>query len=775
MKLIISTLIFSLCFSLQAQEKYARVAIDITTTPIAVMQQWGIGLDHFHIEKNKLIVELSETELKELQNHSVSYRTLIADMQTYYQQQNQQKSTTATAGNCSGVSPWDHYITPTNFTLGSMAGYYTYSEFLAHLDNMATLYPNLITVKQPIDTFLTHENRPLYWLKISDNPNVDESEPKVLYTALHHAREPASLSQLIFYMYYVLENYATNPQIKALVDSTELYFVPMINPDGYVHNQTIAPAGGGMWRKNRRNNLDGTFGVDLNRNYAYEWGGLGASANTNSDTYRGPSGFSEPETQAIKFFMQSHAFLFTLNYHTFSNLLLYPYGYDYNEYTPDDDYFKAFTPIMVSENGYANINAFDLYAASGDSDDWMYADSSKPKVFAMTPEVGSQDEGFWPPSSRILQLCKENVLANIMVAQLSHAYAYITDKSPTIINTQQTYLPFEIQCLGLDTPSSFSVSYTALSSNITTISSTQSFNNMYLMDVLMDSVFLELSSTILNGDQIQFLRTIDFGFYTQSDTVTKTYYNYAPVIFDSCSTMSNWVSSTWGNTSVQYHSPSTSIGDSPVGNYIANQDNTITFANTIDLTTAESAFVTFYATWDVEEDYDYVQFEVSTDGGSSWIPLCGEYTNTGTFNQDEGNPVYDGVSDWVFETVSLNEYLGEDIKLQFQLASDPFQEGDGFYFDDFAVNYVNSTGVKSLVKKDNIAVIYPNPSKGNFSIKGLPSDDYQVSVRDLLGKEVLSIHHNSLQNIPLTLKTGVYLVHVDNKQGQRYVAKLLVE
>jgi murein tripeptide amidase MpaA len=94
----------------------------------------------------------------------------------------------------------------------------------------------------------------------------------MFFNAVHHAREPMSMSQLIFFMWHILENYNTDKDIKTLVNSTELYVVPCVNPDGYVYNQGTNPSGGGMWRKNRRNNGNGTFGVDPNRNYAYKWG-----------------------------------------------------------------------------------------------------------------------------------------------------------------------------------------------------------------------------------------------------------------------------------------------------------------------------------------------------------------------------------------------------------------------------------------------------------------------------------------------------------------------
>src|SRR6185503_2455375 len=108
----------------------------------------------------------------------------------------------------------------------------------------------------------------------------------------------------------LLENYNTNPEVKYLIDNLEMYFVPVVNPDGYIYNETTNPNGGGMWRKNRRDNLDGEYGVDLNRNYGYNWGydNNGSDPNTASDTYRGDTSFSEPETQNLKNFCNARQF-----------------------------------------------------------------------------------------------------------------------------------------------------------------------------------------------------------------------------------------------------------------------------------------------------------------------------------------------------------------------------------------------------------------------------------------------------------------------------------
>ena len=181
------------------------------------------------------------------------------------------------------------------FHLGTMGGYMTLAEAYAELDTLKNLFPSLITTKQTIGYSV--EDRPVFMVKISDNPNVDENEPEVLYTALHHAREPQGMMQMFYFMYYLLENYTTNPSVQYLVNNREMYFIPVINPDGYEYNRSTNPNGGGMWRKNRRLNTGGSYGVDLNRNYGpYNYWNApngGSSTSPLSDTYRGTAPFSD--------------------------------------------------------------------------------------------------------------------------------------------------------------------------------------------------------------------------------------------------------------------------------------------------------------------------------------------------------------------------------------------------------------------------------------------------------------------------------------------------
>ena len=158
-----------------------------------------------------------------------------------------------------------------------------------------------------------------------------------------------------------------------MVDTREIYFIPMVNPDGHVYvEQNHAGPWTTWWRKNRRDNGNGTIGVDINRNYGYQWGydNLGSSPLTSSQIYRGGSAFSEPETQAIRDFCIARNFSVGFSYHSYGELLLYGWGYIY-DYTPDHDVFLAMGDSLISSNGYfaGNPAMGAIYVTNGDTDD----------------------------------------------------------------------------------------------------------------------------------------------------------------------------------------------------------------------------------------------------------------------------------------------------------------------------------------------------------------------------------------------------------------------
>lgn len=177
-------------------------------------------------------------------------------------------------------------------------GYYTVAETLAEMDALVTAHPTLarrVDISALPGGQLTHGGRALFALKVSDNVANDEDEPAFVIAAQHHSRELNSPHMVIGAMQRVLAGYATDPQLQALVDGHEVWFVPMVNPDGVEHVWTV----NNLWRKNRRNN-GSSFGVDLNRNYPFLWGLCGASTTPSSDTYRGPAAGSEPEVVTMR-------------------------------------------------------------------------------------------------------------------------------------------------------------------------------------------------------------------------------------------------------------------------------------------------------------------------------------------------------------------------------------------------------------------------------------------------------------------------------------------
>lgn len=220
-------------------------------------------------------------------------------------------------------------------------------------------------------------------------------------------------------MDYLTDNYLSDPEATWLVDNRQLWFIPVVNPDGYYYNEVIAPNGGGMWRKNRRDNGDDTFGVDLNRNFGYKWGYdyVGSSDYPGSLTYRGTAPFSEPETDNIRNFVEQHNFIISLFYHSTGNQVAWPWGFE-KTFTADEPAFAAMGDSIAAMNGYeVGTTAKIIYPVNGDSDDWLYGEqTTKNKVLGLTFEVGGQ---FWPPLDYVDSLTGINLGPNLFLARVA--------------------------------------------------------------------------------------------------------------------------------------------------------------------------------------------------------------------------------------------------------------------------------------------------------------------------------------------------------------------
>lgn len=766
--------------------KRAKISLDTSHT-LEQLNTLEIAADHGMIKRNQFIIsDFSVKELDKAQANGFTVQILIEDVKSFYKSQNELPNSRSAQRNptCDGGDTL--YDTPVNFNEGSMGGYLTYQELLDELDDMAAQFPNLISARTPIADFLTEGmpdnsvtpsigSNPIYWLKISDNPNSNsENEAQVLYTSIHHAREPMSLMQLVFYMWYLLENYETDEEIRAIVDNTELYFVPVINPDGYLYNQVTDPNGGGLWRKNRKNG----HGVDNNRNYDYHingdptngsWGGPGSSTNTDSEIYHGTGPFSEVENQAIRLFVEQHDFVLAFNNHTFGRLFYFPFGYA-DVATPDEDIYQSIGSEISSRNGYTPLRDSPF---AGESDDFMYGTvGTHNKIFAFTPEIGSS---FWPPASSIIPTSQDMMFANITLAQMANNYARIDDTSPEFVSSTAASASFNLTRLGINGTGDFSVSIQPVSTNILNVDTEEALVSLNLLESGEGNLSYTLNPSISPGDTIVYELVVDTGTFSYTRTISKTFGELTPLFLangDSSTDVFN--TNDWGVTNATFISPSSSITDSPSSNYDNFTNSSITLSQPIDLTSATAATVGYYARWDVEDTWDYVQFEISTDGGASWEPQCGDFTTTGTNIQPIGEPLYDGLqNDWIREDINLSAYLGETILARFQLVSDDTETRDGFYFDDLEFSIIDET---LNVENDAFAkafTLYPNPVDSYLTIQS-NLGAYNVKIYNLLGQSVGDISNlkgNSTINLT-AYQSGIYLLEIES-QTEKTVFRII--
>lgn len=310
---------------------------------------------------------------------------------------------------------------PGGVTALASARYHTYQQTVDEFKALANSHPE---IARYVKLGTSYEGRDIFALKITQGASADDSsKPDVLVTGCHHAREWISVETPVHFANQLINGYATDSFIKYIVDHLQVWVVPIVNPDGLVFSQA-APSGPGtggdrLWRKNRRPiTLGGcvsAVGVDLNRNYDFQWrlrgddlcddycssnracinDDVGASDDPgNPETYRGPQPGSEPEVKALKTLTDDphRHFRAQLDYHNYGQLILYPWGYQQFS-APDDTMLSDLAQKMSKEirnvNGktYTPQPAFDLYTTTGSSADYAYGVNkvAVPLVIEMRP------------------------------------------------------------------------------------------------------------------------------------------------------------------------------------------------------------------------------------------------------------------------------------------------------------------------------------------------------------------------------------------------------
>lgn len=758
-------------------EKYSEVKIKLNSPEdIQRLQMAGVNVEHYtgHIHDGITLV-INRAEITRLNNTGFDYDVTIPDMNEYYAARPQSNERDLILSE--NIKQQDGID---GFEYGTMGGFYKYDEIMRELDSFRLQYPNLITVKQ--DRGTTAEGRKIWMVKVSDNADVNESasEAPVYYDAMHHAREPISMMAIMYYINYLLDNYAVNPEVQYLVNNREIFFVPLVNPDGYVYNQTTNPNGGGMWRKNRRNNGAGCFGVDLNRNYSYGYGhNSGSSDDPCDETYRGPSATSELETQAIKNIVDAVRPKISFSIHSVAGRYLNPYGY--NDSTVSYEIYSEFSGDFAPRNNYLYGTVIEMleYYSSGTTRDYLHSIGS----YCWTPELGGS--GFWPSQSEIIPLCNENLYSLKYLTWVSGAFA---DYQSWKLNGKgwgykgdTLQIQLDIKNKGLSkTAKNVQVSMTSLSPLASPLVSSVNYDSIQFRSIKNNASnpfkFIVSNSAEL-GNEIKFLISVkQETIETSLDTIS-FYVGAKNTLFQDNAEngIGRWTRSgagrLWDTSFVNPSSGSKTFADSRYGNSANNTSNGFTLNDTINLSNTVSPRIEFDARWAMESTFDFARIQVSSNFGSSWTNMPGKYTRTAS-----GQPSFTDIKAWVNEQINLSAYVGQKIRIRFIYSTDTGLPGDGFYFDNFRVvdyrtSLVGTEKISEIVPdRFELKQNYPNPFNPvtNLEFQIAKKEFVSIRIYDIRGKEVSSLVNQNME-------PGVYKINFNgsNFASGTYFYKLI--
>jgi carboxypeptidase T len=273
--------------------------------------------------------------------------------------------------------------------------YKQYSYVQAFLKDVEKKYPQIAKVYVIGKSV---EGKEIYAIHLTEQATRSMKKESVLFDAMHHAREVMTPEVALDIVHYLTAGVTRDRRVRDWLKSYNIWVVPMVNPDGNGRVWSSEP----MWRKNTR----GGYGVDINRNYPYDWGTCnGSSGSKNSETYRGDQAGSEPETQALLKLAALIQPKFNISYHSYSELVIYPFGCNPKRVPKDDAavYYRVGKELagkLVRDGGsgtYREGTSYDLlYNVDGGSIDQMYTAF---RTMSFVIEVNSASLGFQPPFS----------------------------------------------------------------------------------------------------------------------------------------------------------------------------------------------------------------------------------------------------------------------------------------------------------------------------------------------------------------------------------------
>lgn len=556
------------------------VRVDITQGDVALPQDVELVAEN---QGEWVDIIIPQSRLQELTNHQISYTTLIADMDAYH--------------------------------AAMMGSYHTYAQMQSIMEGIAANYSDIATL---FSIGTSYEGRSLWCLEITDNPGVDEGEPGVLFMGLHHAREWPTVEICLTIANNLTSGYGVNSTITNFVNNRRIWIVPCVNPDGYYYCHDL----GNDWRKNRHYfSQYGTYGVDLNRNYAGSsdgdaWGAWGSifdasvTHDPGNEVYCGPGPNSELEVQAVSNFFVTHDICASISWHTYQQELYWPWGYTAS-HVPDNTYISTvgtgIAQRITRQSGsgtYTPGQSYGLYGTTGDNIDWEYGYSHYVlgrTTFAYTIEACSD---FHPSASYLNQICKENCDGALYLIQEAE-------------NIRDTVVPRVMPPILDELPNDSDGNY---------------------------RVSWEEQNPLAEPD------------YFQMDELT----GLSIGTDDAESGSGLWTLDGFALSTSRFHSGSSSFksrhSDADV--------SSMTTVNPIPITTGMK--LSFWCWYNTENNYDDAFVEVSRDGRS--------YNVLDIFTGSSGN--------WIYKEYDLINYSGESLFIRFRYTTDTGTLQEGFYVDD---------------------------------------------------------------------------------------------
>lgn len=361
-------------------ELIVKVTARDARTPLADLLRLPLGLDVWEVKPDHLILRAAEVQLDRLEKMGYGVEQL--------EEVERHLSVFATAE--------------------AVQGYHSAASLEEEMRQLAEARPDIAELRE---IGRSVEGRPILALRLGDRRR---GVPKLLLMGCHHAREWIAV-EVPFLLAKELVEGADQAPVSGWLSSGEIWIAPMVNPDGHEHSRTRQR----LWRKNRRRNRDGSVGVDPNRNYGYMWGTLNVPTSSHvpsDETYVGPRAFSEPETQAIRDLVACERFVGVITYHSYSQLILYPWGYTERP-VPDDADRELMIGMAEEMQGliqgvhgvvYTPQQSAELYPTAGDTTDWTYGTYGIPSFTIELRPRTSAEGGFILPGSQIQPTWEEN-------------------------------------------------------------------------------------------------------------------------------------------------------------------------------------------------------------------------------------------------------------------------------------------------------------------------------------------------------------------------------